>query len=235
MKERRKKEERRKVRVALTQSEGKLVGLEEGLLERGYEVVRQPLIETTPLLSEDVKGRARKLLECPWLLFTSPSAVEAWNALGLPFTQNLIGAVGQKTAAAIEARGGSVHLVGEPQTSAGLADAFLQSAKAAGPVGLPRGNRALPTLQDTLETNGFETYPLVIYQTVEQLWNANDVDVVVLSSPSAVEALPNEVGKHAKLIALGPSTGAEINAYGWRYEQAKRPDSEAVLDLLEAF
>ena len=141
--------------------------------------------------------------------------------------------MGQKTATAVENLGGNVQLIGQPQTSAGLADTFLQRPDAAGPVGLPRGNRALPILQDVLETNGFETRPIVIYQTVEQPWTLRDVDVVILSSPSAVEALPKAVGERAKLVALGPSTGAEISAFGWHFEQAKRPDANAIIETVE--
>ena len=223
-----------KLRVALTQSPGKLVGLEAGLLERGFEVVRSPLIKTVPLLTQTVRERAEALLGCPWLLFTSPSGVEAWGALELGFGRARLGAVGAKTAAALESLGGTVSLVGDPQTSFGLAEAFLQSATAAAPVGLPRGDRALPTLQDELEKNGLETRPLVVYRTVTCGFTVDDVDVVVLSSPSAVEALPRIVGARAVLVALGPSTGAAIEEYGWAYVQADRPDVDAVLIALEA-
>ena len=223
----------KKLKVALTQSPGKLAGLEAGLLERGFEVVRSPLIKTEPLLTEAVRKRAEDLLACPWLLFTSPSGVEAWGALELGFGRARLGAVGAKTAAALESLGGTVSLVGEPQTSLGLAEAFLQSACARAPVGLPRGDRALPTLQDALEKNGLETRPLVVYRTVTNAFSADDVDVVVLSSPSAVEALPRGVGARAVLVALGPSTGAAIEEYGWSYVQAERPDADAVIDALE--
>ena len=222
-----------KLRVALTQSPGKLAGLEAGLLGRGFEVVRSPLIKTEPLLTEAVRKRAEDLLACPWLLFTSPSGVEAWGALELGFSGARLGAVGAKTAAALEGLGGSVSLVGEPQTSFGLAEAFLQNANAAAPVGLPRGDRALPTLQDALEKNGLETRPLVVYRTVTCGFTVDDMDVVVLSSPSAVEALPRTVGARAKLVALGPSTGAAIAEYGWSYVQAERPDADAVIEALE--
>ena len=227
------KEKREKIRVALTQSEGKLVGLDEALRARGFEVVRSPLIKTEPILTDEVRRRAQALLDCPWLLFTSPSGVEAWGALELPFDRNYSGTVGQKTAAAVERLGGKVALVGEPQNAAGLAEAFLQMSNAAAPVGLPRGDRALPTLQIELENNGFETCPLVVYRTSQLSWTADEVDVVVLSSPSAVEALPSEVGKTARLIALGPSTGAAIVEVGWSYVQAESPDVEAILKGLE--
>ncbi|CAN5801545.1 hypothetical protein BH24DEI2_BH24DEI2_17480 [soil metagenome] len=227
-----------KPRIALTQSPGKLAGLEAGLLERGFEVVRSPLIKTEPILTEAVRERAEALLHCPWLLFTSPNGVETWGKLGVGFGQAQLGAVGAKTAAALKGLGGTVALVGEPQTSLGLAETFLQTVRAKAPVGLPRGDRALPTLQDELEKNGLETRPLVVYRTVLNAFNAddidvNEVDIVVLSSPSAVEALPRTVGARANLVALGPSTGAAIAEYGWRYVQAERPDVDAVLDALE--
>ena len=212
---------------------GKLQGLETSLSERGFEVVRSPLVTTEPLLTDEVRARAQALLTYPWLLFTSPSGVEAWGALELPFDQNRIGTVGQKTAAAVEQSRGKVSLIGEPQSAVGLAEAFLQSSSAASPVGLPRGDRALPTLQDELEANGFETRPLTVYRTLPLKWTANEVDVVVLSSPSAAEALPRRVGQNAKLIALGPSTGAAISEYGWSYVQAASPDIEAILTILE--
>ena len=222
-------------RVALTQSPGKLVGLETGLLERGFEVVRSPLIKTEPISTETVRAKAVALLTCPWLLFTSPSGVAAWGALGVGFGTVRLGAVGAKTKAVLEHSGGTVQLIGEPQTSLGLAEAFLQSPTAAAPVGLPRGDRALPTLQDTLEKNGLETRPLVVYRTVARAFTTDDVDAVILSSPSAVEALPSEVGACAKLVALGPSTGAAIAEVGWKYVQAERPDADAVLKALETW
>ena len=225
-------------RIALTQSLGKLEGLEASLRKRGFEVVRSPLIKTEPILTATVREKAVALLSCPWLLFTSPSGVEAWGALGIGFGSARLGAVGAKTAAAVERLGGKVEIVGEPQTSLGLAEVFLQTAAASAPVGLPRGDRALPTLQDELENNGYETRPLVVYRTVARAFTADDIDggdidIVVLSSPSAVEALPSEVGTRAKLVALGPSTGAAIAEYGWPYVQAERPDADAVLKALE--
>ena len=116
------------MKIALTQSEGRLAGLAEALRERGHEVVRQPLIRTQPLVSEAVRGRAERLLPCDWLLFTSPNAVEAWHALDLPL-QNIgstIGVVGEKTAEAVRALGGEVALTGKPQNAEGLAEVFLR-------------------------------------------------------------------------------------------------------------
>lgn len=223
------------MKVALTQSVGRLMGLEPALTARGYEVVRSPLIRTEPLLSAAVRERAAALLACPWLLFTSPAGVESWRALKLPLEglRARLGAVGAKTAKVIAGCGGELALIGEPATAEGLAEAFLESPLAASPVGLPRGDRALPTLPVLLEKMGFAVRPVVIYRTRLLPWVAGEVQAVILASPSAVEALPEEVGVSATLIAIGPSTGAAIRELGWRCVQAARPEATAVLAALE--
>lgn len=220
------------MKIALTQSEGRLAGLADALTECGHEVVRQPLIRTEPLIEEEVRGRAAQLLGCTWLLFTSPNAVEAWHALDLPLREIRpnIGVVGAKTARAIRTFGGNVPLVGEPQNAEGLADAFLKQ-EVKGAVGLPRGERSLETLQERLEAHNVQTFPVTIYRTVTCPWTGEAVDAVVLASPSAAGALPEEVGRGVKLVSLGPSTSAAIAKRGWRCVQAEAPSTEAILKL----
>ena len=227
------------MKVALTQSEGRLAGLAEALTERGHEVVRQPLVRTEPMLNEEVRGQAEELLRCSWLLFTSPNAVEAWHALGLSLQEidPKIGAVGEKTARALRTFGGEVALIGESQNAEGLADTFLRRTamrqEVEGAVGLPRGNRSLTTLQERLEAHAVKTLPVTIYQTLTCDWQAGEVDAVVLASPSAAGALPEEVGKHVKLISIGPSTSREVERRGWRYIQTETPSAEAILRTFE--
>ena len=231
------------MKVALTQSEGRLAGLAEELSAQGHEVVRQPLIQTKPLVNEEVRGQAEELLSYTWLLFTSPSAVEAWHALSLPLhnIEPRIGVVGEKTAQAVRSFGGEVTLIGEPQNAEGLADTFLREVdlqevdlqEVQQMVGLPRGERALKTLQMRLEARGVQTLSVTVYQTVTCSWQIEEVDAVVLASPSAAEALPEEVGGRARLISLGPSTSAAITERGWRCVQAETPSTEAILELFE--
>lgn len=230
-------------RVALTQSAGKLADLEALLRSRGFAVERSPLIATKPLLDASTKARAAELLDCAWLLFTSPAGVAAWGELGLGFGGSgfggsgfggrRLGAVGQKTASALTKLGARAALLGEPPSAAGLTEAFLQHPQASSVVGLPRGDRALSVLEDELVRHGFETRSAVVYRTVPLSWSGGQPDVVVLSSPSAAEALPAEVAKAAKLIALGPSTGRVLAEYGYPYAQAARPEAAAVLAAIE--
>lgn len=223
------------MRIALTQSEGRLTGLEPVLAACGHEVIRSPLIQTDPVLTSETREGAQALLTCPWLLFTSVSGVKAWHALGLPFRgiDTRLGTVGETTAAALRAYGGEVALVGEPQNAEGLAHAFLNHTDAASPVGLPQGNRSLPILKDRLEAHGFTTQPVIIYRTITLTWNAGQVDVVVLASPSAVRALPEEVGSCTTLVTLGPSTARAVQARGWQAEETQEPNAQAVLDTLQ--
>lgn len=232
------------MRIALTQSEGRLAGLAEALMKLGHEVIRQPLIRTQPLVSEEVRGQAERLLACDWLLFTSSSAVEAWHALGLPLSdiRPRVGVVGEKTAEVIRSHSGKVSLTGEPQNAEGLADVFLgqelkgqetKGQEVGKTVGLPQGNRSLRTLQERLGAHRVQTFPVTIYETVTCPWQAEEVDAVVLASPSAAQALPEEVGKRVTLISLGPSTSAAIARRGWAFVQASVPSTEGILETFD--
>ena len=226
------------MKIALTQSEGRLASLAEALTAQGHEVVRQPLIRTEPLVNQEVRGRAEELFACTWLLFTSPSAVEAWHALALPLhnIQPKIGVVGEKTAQAVRAFRGEVALIGKPQNAEGLAGTFLREVDLRAVeqrVGLPRGNRALKTLQEGLAAHNIQTFSVTIYKTVTCPWQIGEVDIILLASPSAAQALPEEVGRCAKLISLGPSTSAAITERGWRYVQAETPSTKGILKTFE--
>ncbi|MDZ7706239.1 MAG: uroporphyrinogen-III synthase [Trueperaceae bacterium] len=222
-------------RIALTHSSGRLRGLEPALVARGYDVVRNPLIETVPLLDGETRDRARGLLSCPWLLFTSPAAVAAWRKLNLPFRgiSSKIGVVGDKTAATVQRYGGRVALVADPPTAVGLADTFLTTYPGVHHVGLPQGNRAKPTLQQHLEASGVQTRSVVVYKTETLPWRAGDAEVVVLASPSAFKALPDDVAKRATLVAIGPTTAAAIRQQGLTPVVAARPSVAALLDTID--
>lgn len=226
------------MRVALTQSEGRLDGLADALAGAGHEVLRAPLVTSRPRLDESTALSARSLLACPWLLVTSRATVEAWQALGLPFAGPALGAVGPGTARAIERAGGKVALVADPPDAAGLAATFLRHVDPAtltGPVALPGGDRARLELSDTLTEAGVDTRPLVVYDTVRRAWTLapDAVDAVLLASPSAVEAVPDEVARRAALVALGPSTSAALRSRGFTPLQASAPDTGGVLTVLE--
>lgn len=225
------------VRVALTYSPGRLEGLDELLEERGYQIVRQPLIETVPRSDPQTRAAAEKLLALPWLLVTSRSTVEALRALGLldgaADAWPSIGAIGPATAAMLEEAGARVTFVATPHDARGLAHTFLAHPAARGPVGLPRGNRALDLLERELGEAGIATRPLVVYDTRPRAWQGSGVEALVLASPSAVEALPAIVAECAGLVTLGRTTSEAVRARGWHCEEAEEPTPAATLAALE--
>lgn len=227
------------VTVALTQSQGRLEGLGKMLSKQGFSVVSNPLIEIKPLLNNKTLIHAQKLLACQWLFFSSSATVEAWQSLALPFCSisnnkrfPRLATVGNKTAQRIENLGGKVEIVGNPQSALGLAKSFIKRYPKASSVALPKGDLGLNTLQEVLESHGIVTKSLVIYRTLTKTWQIGEVDVVVLASPSAVEALPKHIAAKAILITLGKTTYQKVIERGWLGYCAKQPTSEAVLELL---
>ncbi|MGK0618056.1 uroporphyrinogen-III synthase [Meiothermus cerbereus] len=216
------------MRIALTQSEGRLAGLQERLEAMGLEVVRQPLIQTQ-VLQADLKP----LSDCRWWLFTSVVAVRALLALGGSLKGRSLGAVGQATRQALEEAGGRVDLVSPDETAEGLAEAFL-AQRPFGFVGLPQGNRARPVLAQRLREAGYVVQSVVVYQTQTLPWPTDlpAPDLVLLTSPSGVEALPESVGGQARLLALGPTTAAALSERGLPYTLVPGPSVEAVLETI---
>ncbi|GIW24137.1 uroporphyrinogen-III synthase [Meiothermus sp.] len=210
--------------VALTQSEGRLEGLQEALEAEGLEVWRVPLIETHTLQAD-----LRPLLDCRWWLFTSVAAVRALQELGVRPEGQALGAVGAATQRALEAAFGPVELVAPQETSESLAEAFL-ARRPFGFVGLPQGNLARPVLSRRLQEAGYTVRSVVVYETRPKPWPPAlpAPDLVLLASPSAVWALPASVGQQAHCLALGPTTAQALEERGFPHTIA-RPDPEAIL------
>lgn len=235
----------RPLRVALTHSPGRLDELASLLEARGYSVVRRPLLRTVPRTDPHTRSEAEHLSGLPWMLLTSRSTVEALLALefepdGSPAGDAArarveIGAVGPATAAAAEAAGWEVAFVATPHNADGLANAFLAHPRARGPVGLPRGNRALLTLEQRLGEAGYVVRPIVVYDTVAEPTTSGEwaVEAVVLASPSAVEALPEEIARNSRLVTLGSTTTQAVLSRGWNCEEAAEPTPEATLAAVE--
>lgn len=131
----------------------------------------------------------------------------------------------------LEDLGANISLLSSWQNADDLAELFINHPDAKGPIGLPQGDRALDTLQKKLEEHGFEVWPAVIYKTVLCPQSFQDVDVIVLASPSAVEAL-KDIGK-ARLVVIGETTLKAVEARGWKAVQSPSLEVKDVLDMIE--
>jgi len=224
------------VRIALTHSSGRLEALAAALRELGHEVVHTPSIATAPLLDDATKRSAAQLVGLPWRCYPSRSAVEAWSALGLPFDDGArLAAVGSGTAAALHAAGAARVLTPERSaaTAAGLASAVLAAGARGAAVGVVQGRRARPELETRLRDGGALPRRAVVYDVVSVPWSSDvGFDAVLLASPSAVAALPDDLARRSHLVALGPTTAAAIRDRGWSCQQASEPTVAGALTAL---
>lgn len=217
------------MRIVLTQSEGRLLDLQARLEALGLEVLHHPLIQTQTLPAD-----LKPLSDCRWWLFSSVAAVRAVLELGGSLKGRALGAVGPATQRALEEAGGRVDLVAPEETAEALAEAFL-ALRPFGFVGLPQGSRARPVLAQRLRAAGYVVHSLVVYQTQTLSWpdTLPTPDLVLLASPSGVEALPERVGRQAHLLALGPTTAAALAERGFAYTLVPRPSAEAVVQTVQ--
>lgn len=216
--------------VALTQSEGRLERLQAQLRQRGLEVWRIPLVRTQTHPDADLSA----LLDCPWWLFSSAAAVRAVLELGGSVEGRRLGAVGEATREALKRAGGRVELLGSEASADALAEAFIALGEG-GCVGLPQGNRALPTLARRLGEAGYQVRPVVVYDTFMLPWprGRGAPDLTLLASPSAVDALPEAVGSNTHCLALGPTTARRLRERGWPHTTLPDPSEEAVIAAIE--
>jgi uroporphyrinogen-III synthase len=217
--------------IALTQSLGRLEALEPALRARGFEVLRVPLVQTVTL-----PVSLEPLDACAWWLISSVATAQALVELGADFPAHRFGAVGRATAEAIRTAGGQVDLIAPQGNAASLAQQFLnlEHGNLTEPVGLPLGDRALSTLNDTLIRTGISTRTLCVYSSRTNPWptDAPQPHLIVLASPTATRALPGRVATRSSLIALGPTTAASIHARGWTCRVAREPSVKGLLELM---
>ena len=191
-----------------------------------------------------------------WILFTSVNAVDAvWSKfeeLGLDarsFAGVHLGAVGQKTADALIARGMQPELLPHrtKQNAAGLAEAFPEYVEDIDPVSrvlLPRADLGSDVLVDGLREKGWEVDDVVAYRTVRaappppetrDMIKTGGFDAVCFTSPSTVKNLVGIAGKpHSRTViaCIGPVTEAEAREQGLRVDVV--PEVADIPNLVDA-
>lgn len=194
-----------------------------------------------------------------WIVFTSVNALRAvrtrLEAYGLDsraLSGVRIAAVGEKTAAALEAWGIRPELVpsGE-QSSRGLLADWPEHDEEADPMNrvfLPRADIATETLAAGLVELGWEPEDVTAYRTVRAAPPAAPVreaiksgafDAVLFTSSSTVRNLVGIAGKPhpATIVAcIGPQTARTVEEHGMRVDVlAPTPSAEVLTDSLADF
>jgi uroporphyrinogen III methyltransferase / synthase len=194
-----------------------------------------------------------------WVAFTSVNAVKAvrekFDEYGLDaraFSGLKIAAVGDKTAAAVEAWGLRADLVPSGEQSArGLLEDWPPYDDLLDPINrvfLPRADIATETLVAGLLDLGWEVDDVTAYRTVRatpppaatrEAIKTGRFDAVVFTSSSTVRNLVGIAGKpHASTViaVIGPATAKTAEEHGLRVDVlAPSPSVEALADALADF
>jgi uroporphyrinogen III methyltransferase/synthase len=231
---------------------------------RGYGSVPEevPTISVEPPRNPQQMDKAiRGLVEgrYEWVAFTSVNAVKAvrekFDEYGLDaraFSGLKIAAVGEKTAAAIEAWGLRADLVPSGEQSArGLLDDWPPYDDVLDPINrvfLPRADIATETLVAGLVDLGWEVDDVTAYRTVRatpppaptrEAIKSGKFDAVVFTSSSTVRNLVGIAGKpHTSTViaVIGPATAKTAEEHGLRVDVlAPSPSVESLVDALADF
>jgi uroporphyrinogen III methyltransferase/synthase len=226
--------------------------------ERGAAPLIMPMIEIAEPPDAARLGRAvAELASYDWVLFTSANGVERLRAElersgrdARAFGAAKVGAIGPKTAEALQRLGLRADVVAQEFVGEGLAAALLAN-------GVPRRVlllRALvarDALPETLRANGCEVDVVAVYQTrpltdsgarLAQDIENGAVDAMLFTSSSTVISTCEALGSRAQellgritLASIGPVTTKSLDSVGLHASvQAQAYTVEGLLDALEA-
>ena len=211
----------RPVRVAVTRPADQARELAGRIEALGCEAVVWPLIAIEPLGDAPIDTGAYD-----WVVVTSPNgASELARRLIRP--PRRIAAIGPGTADALRQHGLEPDLVPQVSTQEGLLAEF---AVPAGRVLLAAAEGARQLLVEELDADF-----LPLYRTVElEPAEAPEVDVVLLASPSAAQALARTGARAAPVVVIGPQTAAAAGELGLAIAaEAETQDLDGLVAALE--
>ena len=199
----------------------------------GLEPVWLPCIRLDR--SDDtVLARAREAAStAELLLISSPRTLDLlWPDGSMPAVD--VAAVGERTAAAVEARGGRVILSGR----SGLADLVVQTSDrlAGSRVAFPHAAGADPTALEAIREQATNLDEFEIYRTVAVAPESTPVEAAVFGSPSAVDGwLLSRDFDRLVVGVIGPTTWAAVARHRLPEVVATQPTFEALADSLSSY
>ena len=211
-------------RVLITGTRHMAAELEAELVPLGAETVAVSIIETRPLITEQVTAALRSAAGYQWFLFTSGNGVdiffETLRILRLDIRTLMhlkFAAVGRKTAAALENYGIHCDFVPRNFSGADLAREWIPLLEKDEKVIMFRAKDGMTVLPQELGKAGITFHDIPLYETwvdgrrTEELKRAvKSADYVTLASGSAAAAfgrmLAGGIPPHLKVVTIGPST-----------------------------
>ncbi len=243
-------------RILVTRAADKADALSDQLEALGAEVEALPAIELGPVKSNGLFREAiREIPKTDWVFFTSPEGIGWFSRMLTPCRKDMrclsgchIGAIGPKTASALEERGLHVDFVPREFSQEGVLKDF--------PRRVLRGKRGLifsaeesrAVLETGLRERGMQVKKVPIYRTLVPRTLRTGVaalfgrpfDCVTVTSASCVEHLHQALhaaGKaglfgRLRFASIGPVTSSRVRAYGGRVAVEAKPST--IEGLVEA-
>ncbi len=247
-------------RVLLTRQDNS--ALAKILATDGFDIIDMPLIECSfNVNTDDCADVFDGLGSYEWITFSSPNAVRGFfkaffdefddiRSLGIA----RLACVGEATAKELAKFYLKADVVPQKQTATSLAEAMasfesLENLK----ILSVRGSMALPDLVKNLEDKKaivdiFEVYKTTLIDVAKtdksaQTFRKNGADVVVFSSPSAVESfvrnaknlLLNDGAKRPKIVAIGSTTAEALKKRSMEVSAvSESPKAEDVAEAVKS-
>ncbi len=242
----------RGVRALVTRPRSRAEELCALLEAEGAEVLAAPMLEILPPSDDGpLRQAAQEIGRYRWVLFASPSAVEALveatRAAGTfaALQRSKIGAVGPKTAEAARRLGLSIARQAEVSTGLGLFEAIGGLLKPTDEVLLPAAEEGRLELKEALEARGALVRRVAAYRAQPAVLDASTLaklesaapGLVLFASPRSAEAFVASAGEvarrilsHAAVVAIGPTTANALTALGVPVSAvAEQPTSSALV------
>ncbi len=218
------------------------------LRRQGAVPVIAPLINFAPSTDQDTLLAALADLssgEFDWLTVTSATTVDVLRAYGATIPDDThVAAVGETTAAALQASGYHVDLVPDADNSAmGLADQLIALEREPRRILTLRSEIAKPVLSARLTDAGHEVRSVVAYRTVgvpvadriaEDVRSGRITAILVTSGSVAaqVKAQFPDIPASTLIAAIGPRTAHDADATGLAVDVVA--DQQSVDALIDA-
>ena len=169
-----------------------------------------------------------------WVFFTSPRSVEFFfqHDMQLP-VHTQVAALGSGTAAALNDLGIQPDFTGADGKTEDVANQFLEKAMGKS-ILFPCAEKGLRSVQTVLEQKA-EVHDLPVYRTLENASHPSiDADIWVLTSPSCVNALKDQIqGTSHLFAAIGSTTADALKQMGVAHIQvAPFTTMKALADLV---
>ena len=184
------------LKVLVTRPEGQAEALREAILECGGQVEWLPLLAIEADVGEAEKAKLENALRFNDLVFVSPNAVRH-SVRHIKRGENRVIAIGEGTAALLEAQGITVDIVPGRSTSEGLLEDERLGAMSGRKVLIVRGHGGRELLADSLRSLGAEVEYAEVYRRVTPpppspellaAWR-NRIDVMIITSDQMLKNL----------------------------------------------